>query len=184
MKLIRRRQPRGSHPAPPNKMGGELPKLLGKEVELYLQGEPLAQDECYGGFLLYLTGTWVGFVSAYRAQIFFDHIPVTSVRKIRDVSHLKRKKKKEESFAVVNFEEPTKLADLVGEEVVVYLQGNQLLRDAGFRTRLTYVKKNWIGVTSVFNNRLLPDHIPISAIRRITKVVLRHKPGRFGYSDR
>jgi hypothetical protein len=188
MRQIRRRQPRGSNPAPIQKgKPVELPRLVGKRVELFLQGEPLAQDECYGGRLLYLTPTWLGFVGAYRTHLFYDHIPISTIRKIRDISNVRLSptdQKKADPFAMVDFDSPSKLTDLINEEVIVYLQGNQLLRDAGFRTRLTYVKKAWIGVSSFFNNKLLLDHIPISAIRKVTKVVLKNKPGRYLPKDR
>jgi hypothetical protein len=185
MRLIRRRLPRGSKPAPVSQDKPiELPKLIGKTVELYLQGEPLAQDEHYGGKLLYVTSTWVGFVGAHRAQYFFDHVPLSSTRKIRDATHLKlHRSDKKDPYQHIDLEgEPQKLVDIIDEEVVVSLQGHQLLRDGNFRTRLVYVKKNWVGVASVFNARLLLDHIPMSSIRKITKVVLRTKPGRFGFT--
>jgi len=176
MRLLRqhRRQPRGASPAPVEKgKPTELPDLIGQKVELFLQGDPLAQDEFEVGCLTYVTSTWVGFVSAFRAQRFFDHIPVTSVRKIRGVVTTHRDHKgKRDPFADIDWDAPMKVTDLINEEVIVHLQGNQLLRDSAFKTRLAYVKKNWIGVRSMFSNRLLPDHIPIGTVRKITKVEL------------
>jgi len=181
MRVLRqhRRQPRGASAAPVSRSKPlYLPQLIGHEVELYLQGQPLAQDECEVGYVLYVTSSWVGFVTAFRAQIFYDHIPVSSIRKIRGAVYRKRKPQTN-PIQNCDFDDPQKLTDLIGSEVVLHLQGEQLLRDAAFKTRLTYVKKNWIGCASVFSNRLLPDHIPLSTIRKITKVVLRDKPGRF-----
>lgn len=183
--IYRNKLPRGSNPAPVSyEKPVELPKLVGKTVELYLQGEPLAQDEHYAGKLLYVASGWVGFVGAHRAQYFYDHIPLAAIRKIRDATNIKLGRPgRKDPYADVDLEgEPDKVVDLINEEVIVYLQGHLMLRDAAFRTRLIYVKKNWVGVASVFNGKLLLDHIPVNTIRKITKVVLRAKPGRFGFT--
>jgi hypothetical protein len=176
MRVLRqhRRQPRGSKPAPVEKgKPTQLPDLIGQKVELFLQGDPLAQDEFEVGLLTYITPTWIGFVSTFRAQRFYDHIPVTSVRKIRGVvTSNKQPRHQRDPFEGLDLDNPTKVTDLINEEVTVHLQGNQLLRDSAFKTRLVYVKKNWIGVRSTFSNRVLPDHIPISSVRKVTKTEL------------
>lgn len=176
MRVLRqhRRQPRGASPAPIEKgKPTELPQLVGQKVELFLQGDPLAQDEFEVGLLTYVSAKWVGFVSAFRAQRFFDHIPISTIRKIRaSVTANRDTRSKKDPFADVDFDNPQKVTDLINAEVIVHLQGNQLLRDSAFKTRLVYVKKSWVGVRSVFSNRVLPDHIPVSTIRKITKVEL------------
>jgi len=187
MRLMRRRQPRGYKPVPLSDTKPlELPRLIGETVELYLQGEPLSQDEKYLGKLLYVTGSWLGFVDVYRTQLYYDHIPLATIRKIRDARGVRpHRAGKMDPFRHVDFDrEPEKVIDLTGQDVVMTLQGHPMLKDAEFRTRLLYVKKNWVGVGSFYTNRTMLDHIPVSSIRRITKIVLLRKPGRFVAKDR
>jgi hypothetical protein len=172
MRVISRRQPRGAKPAPKKKgKPVELPQLVGQDSELFLQGEPYAHDETYICRPTYITSAWLGVVSAYRSQLFYDHIPLSSVRKVRGTIYYTRRLNSD-PYSNVDFDNPEKVIDLINEEVIVSLQGNHQLPDSEFRTRLLYVKKNWVGVASVFSNRLLPDHFPLTAIRKITKVVL------------
>lgn len=172
MRVIPRRQPRGAKPAPAKmRKPPELTQLIGEEVEIYLQGEPYASDETYICRPTYVTSTWLGVVSAYRSRLFYDHIPISTVRKVRGTLYYKRRTYTN-PFENVDFGVAEKLIDLLNQEVIVSLQGNRQLLDSEFRTRLMYVKKNWVGVSSVFSHRLLPDHIPILSIRKITKVVL------------
>jgi hypothetical protein len=173
-----RRMPRGASAAPKQEEIQALTDLIGKEVEIFLQGDPLTQDELETGYLSYVSAGWIGFVTSYRAQRFFDHIPITSIRKVRgSILHLR--KPLVNPFEKFDFDNCPHITDLIGKIVICYLQGHQLLRDAAFNARLLYVKKSWIGTAATFSKRLLLDHIPIASVRKITTVALLPKAGRF-----
>lgn len=171
MRSISRSRPKGARPAPldaPDQMS--LGEVMGRNVEIFLHSEPYMVDATYVCKLLYLTSAWLGIVRAYRTRLFYEHIPLTTIRKIRGALKY-RKKVNEEHYAPVDYDDPEKITDLIGNDVVVLLQGHPLRTDSGFKARLVYVKKRWIGTTSTFGNRVLPDHFPLTSIRKVSKVV-------------
>lgn len=154
----------------------------GKYIELILQGHAFCQDEKEIGRLTYVTPNWVGFVSTSRSQLYYDHVPISSIRKISEAGSYALKQlraKKIDPFRYVDFDNPPKIIDLVNEEILLYLQGNPIKPDQGFKTRLVYVSKHWIGTSSSFNGKAWTDHIPISSVRRVASVFLKPKEGRF-----
>jgi len=170
MRVIARQKPKGAKPAPVGEGQKSLVELIGRDVEIHLQSEPFSKDDSYLCRPLYVTPSWLGVVSYYRSQMFFDHIPLSTIRYVRGTVYYKRRLHSD-PFEDVDFDAPEKVIDLVNKEVIVALQGLPSRPDSEFKTRLIYVKKNWVGVASVFSNRLLPDHIPLTAVRKITKVV-------------
>jgi len=166
---IRKKKNKGGRPAPrTNEKPASLQSLVGKQIELFLQSEPYAVDDILDCYLTYASARWVGVVSAYRSQLFYDHIPISTIRKIRGTVRYKDRIRSDSFTDNVDFDNPQQIVDLINEEVILYLQGFKQLEDSEFHTRIVYVKKNWLGIASVYHNRYLPDHIPLTTVRKVT----------------